>query len=140
MHAPPCSLCRRCGRHAAALALEQWQTPALVIVRLSDLAALVGAAPTLLQSEPWPLNGGAARHPWIAGCLKADRRCAVTRPAHACVHGARVKRAVGCDACAHPSCTRLLAQVNLSAFGFLFSELVQYCQKSVMNIPDLERK
>ena len=112
----------------------------LVLVRLSDLAALVGAAPTLLQSEPWPLNGGAPRHPWIAGCLKADRRCAVAPPSTCMCARSAVKRAVGCDACAHPSCTRLLAQVNLSAFGFLFSELVQYCQKSVMNIPDLERK
>ena len=32
------------------------------------------------------------------------------------------------------------AQVSLSAFAFLFSELVQYCQTKVSNIGELERR
>ena len=31
-------------------------------------------------------------------------------------------------------------QVSLSAFSFLFSELVQYCQTRVSNIGELERR
>lgn len=31
-------------------------------------------------------------------------------------------------------------QVSMGAFGYLFSELVHYCQQSVMNIADLNRK
>ena len=31
-------------------------------------------------------------------------------------------------------------QVSLSAFSFLFSELVQYCQVKVTNVGELERR
>lgn len=34
----------------------------------------------------------------------------------------------------------LASQVALSAFAYLFSELVQYCQSRVSNISELERK
>ena len=33
-----------------------------------------------------------------------------------------------------------LLQVSLSAFSFLFSELVQYCQTKVQNVSELERR
>ena len=32
------------------------------------------------------------------------------------------------------------AQVSLSAFAYLFSELVQYCQARVSNVGELERR
>lgn len=32
------------------------------------------------------------------------------------------------------------AQISLSAFAFLFGELVQYCQTQVSNISELERR
>lgn len=40
--------------------------------------------------------------------------------------------------CAHPSSR--LAQVSLSAFAFLFSELVQYCQQRVSRVTELENR
>lgn len=41
-----------------------------------------------------------------------------------------------------PDCRRRpsLLQVSLSAFAYLFSELVQYCQARVSNIGELERR
>lgn len=33
-----------------------------------------------------------------------------------------------------------MPQVSLSAFAFLFSELVQYCQVKVTNVGELERR
>ena len=35
---------------------------------------------------------------------------------------------------------RWMLQVTLSAFAFLFSELVQYCQIKVTNVGELERR
>jgi len=34
----------------------------------------------------------------------------------------------------------ILPQISLSAFAFLFGELVQYCQTQVSNIGELERR
>jgi hypothetical protein len=45
---------------------------------------------------------------------------------------------VGRRVCAHPSSR--LAQVSLSAFAFLFSELVQYCQQRVSRVTELENR
>lgn len=41
-----------------------------------------------------------------------------------------------------PPCLHTLPcrQVALSAFAYLFSEMVQYCQSRVSNISELERK
>lgn len=38
------------------------------------------------------------------------------------------------------ACLSLPAQVALSSFAYLFSELVQYCQSRVSNVGELERK
>jgi hypothetical protein len=35
---------------------------------------------------------------------------------------------------------RRRTEINLSAFAFLFSEVVQYCRDRAATIPDLERK
>jgi hypothetical protein len=32
------------------------------------------------------------------------------------------------------------SEINLSAFSFLFSEIIQYCQSTVSNVSELERR
>ena len=38
------------------------------------------------------------------------------------------------------SVTKGKGEVSLSAFAFLFSEIVQYCQAKVSNVSELERR